>query len=124
MSTSKPFCYTKIVLDTNDEKTIDKISFNQVFQALQDIVLPRFDSLDSRLDKVESRLDNVENRLESVENKLVEVDEHLLEIDQELVGVKYRLGEVEKKVEIPIDAAVEIKFMNGRLTKLESAILK
>lgn len=49
----------------------------EVGDALEQIVLPRFDTVESRLDKVEGRLEKVESRLDKVDGRLGKVENRL-----------------------------------------------
>ncbi len=87
------------MLDPNDEKTIDKISFNQVFQALQDIILPKFNEVDKKFDEVDKRFDRLEGDIGEMKEQIGELKVMSEVLDRDMTGVKMRLSEVEKIVE-------------------------
>lgn len=103
------------MLDKNDEKIIRSVVYDGLNHIIENVILPEFKKIDKRFDAVDEKFRGVEKRLD-------EVDGHLVEIDQDMLGLKYRLGEVEKKVETLIDSSVEIKFHDRRISKLESSI--
>lgn len=60
------------MLDKNDEikiqKIVEKTTVKVVVEALEKIILPKFDDVDKRFDNIEGRLETVEERLEIVED--------------------------------------------------------
>ncbi len=59
-----------------------------MIEAVETLILPRFDRMETRLDGVETRLDGVETRLDGVETRLDGVETRL-------AGVETRLGRLE-----------------------------
>ncbi|MDO4773905.1 MAG: hypothetical protein Q4A37_02165 [Candidatus Saccharibacteria bacterium] len=78
---------------TNDDKQWIKGAITDgVVEALETIILPRFDAVEARLDAVEKRLDSVESRLDSVEARLIA-------LEAEMRTVRERLDTLEWQVE-------------------------
>lgn len=92
---------------TNDDKQWIKGAITEgVIEALETIVLPRFDEhdkrfdrLERRMDAVEGRLDSIEARLDSVEARLDSLETRLTALEAEMHTVKERLGTVEWQIE-------------------------
>lgn len=85
---------------TNDDKQWIKGAITDgVVEALETIILPRFDAVEARLDAVEKRLDSVESRLDSVEARLDSVEARLIALEAEMRTVRERLDTLEWQVE-------------------------
>ncbi len=92
---------------TNDDKQWIKGAIaDGVVEALETVVLPRFDEHDKRFDRIEDRLGSVEKRLESLESDvcILKQDVSALKQDvsalkQDMHGVKDRLDTLEWQVE-------------------------
>ncbi len=124
------------MMDLEDEKRISKMIFNNVVDALEQVVLPRFDSLEKRMGNVENRLEGVEGRLTGVEGRLTGVEGRLTGVEgrltgveksvdllsEEMGGVKMRLVVVEKKLDGLIDTSLIVSNDEKRIRKLEKAV--
>lgn len=92
---------------TNDDKQWIKGAIaDGVVEALEAVVLPRFDEHDKRFDRIEVRLDSVGKRLESLESDvcILKQDVSALKQDvsalkQDMHGVKDRLDTLEWQAE-------------------------
>jgi hypothetical protein len=92
---------------TNDDKQWIKGAIaDGVVEALETVVLSRFDEHDKRFDRIEARLGSVEKRLESLESDvcILKQDVSALKQDvnalkQDMHGVKDRLDTLEWQVE-------------------------
>ncbi len=111
------------MLDNDDKKTIDKISFEQVFQAMQDIILPRFDEVNQKFDEVNRRIDGLKDEVGGLKEDVTDLKTMSETIDDDMTGIKMRLSSVEKKVDVLIDSSIEVKLLKNRVTRLEEAIL-
>ena len=70
---------------TNDDKQWIKGAITDgVVEALESIVLPRFDEHDKRFDRIEKRLDSVESRLTSVESRLTALESDMRDVKAHL----------------------------------------
>ena len=85
---------------TNDDKQWIKGAIaDGVVEALETVVLPRFDEHDKRFDRIEARLGLVEKRLESLESDVCILKQDVSALKQDMHGVKDRLDTLEWQVE-------------------------
>lgn len=85
---------------TNDDKQWIKGAIaDGVVEALESVVLPRFDEHDKRFDRIEARLGLVEKRLESLESDVCILKQDVSALKQDMHGVKDRLDTLEWQVE-------------------------
>lgn len=86
---------------TNDDKQWIKGAIaDGVVEALETVVLPRFDEHDKRFDRIEDRLGSVEKRLESLESDVCILKQDVSALKQDMHGVKDRLDTLEWQVEV------------------------
>ncbi len=86
---------------TNDDKQWIKGAIaDGVVEALEAVVLPRFDEHDKRFDRIEDRLGSVEKRLESLESDVCILKQDVSALKQDMHGVKDRLDTLEWQVEV------------------------
>ena len=94
---------------TNDDKQWIKGAIaDGVVEALEAVVLPRFDEHDKRFDRIEARLGSVEKRLESLESDVCVLKQDVSALKQDMHGVKDRLDTLEWQVEAPTNDIKEI----------------
>mgnify|MGYP001004693736 CR=1 FL=1 len=85
---------------TNDDKQwIKGVIADGVVEALETVVLPRFDEHGERLNRIEDRLGSVEKRLESLESDVCILKQDVSALKQDMHGVKDRLDTLEWQVE-------------------------
>ena len=85
---------------TNDDKQWIKGAIaDGVVEALETVVLPRFDEHDKRFDRIEDRLGSVEKRLGSLESDVCILKQDVSALKQDMHGVKDRLDTLEWQVE-------------------------
>ena len=85
---------------TNDDKQWIKGAIaDGVVEALETVVLPRFDEHGERLNRIEARLGSVEKRLESLESDVCILKQDVSALKQDMHGVKDRLDTLEWQVE-------------------------
>ena len=85
---------------TNDDKQWIKSAIaDGVVEALEAVVLPRFDEHGERLNRIEARLGSVEKRLESLESDVCILKQDVSALKQDMHGVKDRLDTLEWQVE-------------------------
>lgn len=78
---------------TKDDKIWIKDAITEgIVDALNEIVIPRFDEHDRRFEAIENRLDSIERRLESLEARVAALESGMRE-------VKERLGYVEGEIQ-------------------------
>ena len=86
---------------TNDDKQWIKGAIaDGVVEALEAVVLPRFDEHHKRFDRIEDRLGSVEKRLESLESDVCILKQDVSALKQDMHGVKDRLDTLEWQVEV------------------------
>jgi chromosome segregation ATPase len=76
-----------------------------VVEALETVVLPRFDALESRMDGFEHRMDRLEYRMDRLEQRIGGLEGRVTSIESQLRDMRAKLGE-----------------MDGRLTALEADV--
>lgn len=85
---------------TNDDKQWIKGAIaDGVVEALETVVLPRFDEHDKRFDRIEVRLGSVEKDVSSLKSEMYEVKGRLDRVEGGLHEVKDRLGRVEGELQ-------------------------
>ena len=109
--------------------------FTNVVDALEQVVIPKFISLENRMDKgecglsqvkgslskVEGRLSNVEGRLSNVEDRLSGVEKQVEILNDDMAGVKIRLTSMDKKLDSLGDNTLVVRDHEKRIRKLERA---
>jgi peptidoglycan hydrolase CwlO-like protein len=110
------------VLTQTDKKEIGDMIFTNVVDALEQVVIPKFTSLENRMDKVEGGLSNVEGRLSNVEDRLSGVERQIEILDDDMTTVKMRLTSMEKKIDNLGDNTLVVKDHEKRIKKLEQAV--
>ena len=130
---------------TNDDKQWIKGAIaDGVVEALEAVVLPRFDEHDKRFDRIEARLDSVEedvsglkedvsglkDDVSSLKSEMCEVKSRLNGVESEMREVKDRLGRVEGELQALTNDIKEIydviygkpnkSFMSASFAKMSS----
>ena len=130
---------------TNDDKQWIKGAITDgVVEALEAVVLPRFDEHDKRFDRIEARLDSVEedvsglkedvsglkDDVSSLKSEMCEVKSRLNGVENEMREVKDRLGRVEGELQALTNDIKEIydviygkpnkSFMSASFAKMSS----
>lgn len=130
---------------TNDDKQWIKGAIaDGVVEALEAVVLPRFDEHDKRFDRIEARLDSVEEDVSglkedvsglkedvsSLKSEMREVKSQLNGVENEMREVKERLGRVEGELQALTNDIKEIydviygkpnkSFMSASFAKMSS----
>ena len=130
---------------TNDDKQWIKGAIaDGVVEALEAVVLPRFDEHDKRFDRIEARLDSVEedvsglkedvsglkDDVSSLKSEMREVKSRLNGVESEMREVKDRLGRVEGELQALTNDIKEIydviygkpnkSFMSASFAKMSS----
>lgn len=130
---------------TNDDKQWIKGAIaDGVVEALEAVVLPRFDEHDKRFDRIEARLDSVEedvsglkedvsglkDDVSSLKSEMCEVKSRLNGVEGEMREVKDRLGRVEGELQALTNDIKEIydviygkpnkSFMSTSFAKMSS----
>ena len=130
---------------TNDDKQWIKGAIaDGVVEALEAVVLPRFDEHDKRFDRIEARLDSVEEDVSglkedvsglkddasSLKSEMCEVKSRLNGVENEMREVKERLGRVEGELQALTNDIKEIydviygkpnkSFMSASFAKMSS----
>lgn len=130
---------------TNDDKQWIKGAIaDGVVEALEAVVLPRFDEHDKRFDRIEARLDSVEEDVSglkedvsglkddasSLKSEMCEVKSRLNGVESEMREVKDRLGRVEGELQALTNDIKEIydviygkpnkSFMSASFAKMSS----
>ena len=130
---------------TNDDKQWIKSAIaDGVVEALEAVVLPRFDEHDKRFDGIEARLDSVEEDVSglkedvsglkedvsSLKSEMCEVKSRLNGVENEMREVKERLGRVEGELQALTNDIKEIydviygkpnkSFMSASFAKMSS----
>ena len=88
-----------MALTNDDRQWIKGAIADGVVEALETVVLPRFDEHDKRFDRIEVRLGSVEKRLESLESDVCILKQDVSVLKQDMHGVKDRLDTLEWQVE-------------------------
>lgn len=126
-----------MALTDDDKQWIKGAIADGVVEALESVVLPRFDEHDRRFDRVEARLGSVEEDVSglkedtsSLKSEMYEVKSQLNGVEHELYGVKERLGRVEGELQALTNDIKEIydviygkpnkSFMSASFAKMSS----
>lgn len=89
-----------------------------VNEAIEQLVMPQFDRLDTRLDKVE-------NRLEKIEDDMSSFRYHLERIDQEIEQIKGEITDMQDMLSEDISAGYkEVDILKERVLELEKQVHK
>lgn len=107
------------MIDKEDEKRITKMIYDVVIQAMNDVVIPRFEKIEEDIKEFKEDTNNNFNGLTGKVDNLTQAVEI---IDNDMGGVKMRLSVVEKKLDTIIDTSLVVRDQGKRITKLESAI--
>ena len=116
---------------TNDDKQWIKGAIaDGVVEALETVVLPRFDEHDKRFDRIEVRLGSVEKDVSSLKSEMYEVKGRLDRVEGGLHEVKGRLDRVEGELQALTNDIKEIydviygkpnkSFMSASFAKMSS----
>lgn len=73
------------MLEQKDLEAIRGIVVEAVGESLEQIVLPRFDALETRMDRVEGRLDGIDVRLDGIDGQMSGVNGRLDRIESTMV---------------------------------------
>lgn len=80
-----------------DKKEFQKMIMVGVGQALEDMVLPRFDQIDEKFDQIDEKFEEVRNDISKLERKLDQVTDHQAE----------KLDDHERRLKL-VEAAVAV----------------
>jgi len=116
---------------TNDDKQWIKGAIaDGVVEALETVVLPRFDEHGERLNRIEDRLGSVEKDVSSLKSEMYEVKSRLDRVEGGLHEVKDRLDRVEGELQALTNDIKEIydviygkpnkSFMSASFAKMSS----
>lgn len=97
-------------LTTADITTIRDI----VIDAIDRLVVPRFDDIDKRFVAFETRLDNFETRFDTLENRFDNLEMRFFELQQDVLSMNIRLKNIETMVQ----------DLQGRVEGMENDIKK
>lgn len=87
-----------MALTQDDKKWIKGAITEGVVDALNEIVLPRFDEHDKRFDAVEDRLDSLEEDVRVLKDDVRVLKEDVRTLKDDMRDVKERLGTVEWQI--------------------------
>ena len=116
---------------TNDDKQWIKGAIaDGVVEALEAVVLPRFDEHDKRFDRIEARLDSVEEDVSGLKEDVSGLKDDVSSLKSEMREVKDRLGRVEGELQALTNDIKEIydviygkpnkSFMSASFAKMSS----
>ena len=93
----------------SDKKEMKSLVYDVVADALEQVVFPKFDSIDERFNQVDEKIDNL--------TQAVEI------LDSDTGGVKMRLKVVEEKLDGFFDTSLVVRDHERRIKKLERAVI-
>ena len=82
-----------------------------VIEALEAIVLPRFDEHDERFDRLESRMDSMESRMDSMESQMVSLEGRVGSLEQAVAANTSAIRRLEDRIETLENDVKEIYSM-------------
>ena len=97
-----------------------------VIDALEALVLPRFDSLEHRMDRLEGRMDGLENRMGNLEVRMDGLEGRMGNIEGRMGSIEGRIGNLEvgqhEQTRQIRALSGNINNIDGRLEALEADI--
>lgn len=107
-----------------------KIVLDGVFEALKQVVFPRFDVLDGRMDKMENKMDGIETSVGELKKEVGGFKEEVGGLGLKVENLENDMYYVKKKVELienKIDENINMSFVakdhERRIKKLERVTL-
>ena len=88
-----------MTLTTDDKQWIKTAITEGVVEALDTIVLPRFDEIDRRFERVDERLDTLETEVSKINIRLTDIESRLYAVEAQLRQVNERLDVVEGEIQ-------------------------
>ncbi len=114
------------MLSKDDEKRIKIIALDGVIEALEGLILPRFDKLDEELSGVKDELSGVKDEVNGLKAEVNGLKADVSELkgaveilDSDMGGVKMRLKVVENKIDTILDTTLVVRDHEKRISKLE-----
>ena len=107
----------------DDEKKIEKVVYNAVADALEQIVFPKFESIDDKFNKIDERFNKIDEKFSIVDEKLDNLTKAVEILDSDMGGVKIRLKIVENKLDGLVDTTLIIKSHEKRISQLEKSLV-
>lgn len=86
-----------MALTDDDKKWIKGAITEGVVDALNEVVLPKFDEIDERLDGIDRRLDGIDERLDGIDERLNSRDQQFMSINSRLNSLEVSMRELKEE---------------------------
>ncbi len=100
----------------NDQKVMKKVVFDGVLDALEQVVFPRFDSLESKVNKIEAEVGELKEEVGGLGRKVEG-------LENDMYYVKNKVELIENKMNENINMSFVAKDHERRIKKLERVTL-
>ena len=95
-----------------DKKEMNKVVFGAVIDALEQVVFPKFDTIDEKFEKIDQKFAKIDARFDSLEQLVDDMENHF----------DARLSSVEHKIDNLTDNSQAIKNHEIRITNIEKSL--
>ena len=115
--------YTDFMLSTENKKEFKEMIFEGVFEALEQVVMPRFHNIEERIEIIAEDVSTMKEDIGTVKEDVGGLKSSVEILDNDMGGVKMRLSAIEKKLDDRTDTFLVVKNHERRIAKLEKTAI-